>query len=181
MKGWLLLILGIGTTHKGQVWIWLGALGLAINMRATLIRGSVNNIKALLRWRSNSCRLEFVSIPSLGGGRVDRHPSFSLFSIYIYIIFPYLTLTLGLSSNTMYPYIPLSIRFYGLILLPIFQWELQACDVPTHSVVHKILWSDSITYSLDFPRISNKFVNQSTNVYKTMNCDCDSSGSFALK
>mgnify|MGYP006889380848 CR=1 FL=1 len=32
-KGGLLLILGIETTHKGQVWTCLGVLGLAINMR----------------------------------------------------------------------------------------------------------------------------------------------------
>ena len=43
-------------------------------------------------------RLESVSIPSLGGDRVDLHPSFSLSSLsrstYLTIFYPYLMLTL---------------------------------------------------------------------------------------
>ena len=32
-KGGLLLILGIETTHKGQVWTFLATLGMTMNMR----------------------------------------------------------------------------------------------------------------------------------------------------
>ena len=42
-------------------------------------------------------RLEFVSIPSLGGGRVDWYPSFSLSFL---IVYRYLMLTIDISSNT---------------------------------------------------------------------------------
>ena len=44
-------------------------------------------------------RLESVSIPSLEGGRVDRHPSFSLFFFTIYHLFPYFILTSEIFSN----------------------------------------------------------------------------------
>ena len=37
-------------------------------------------------------RLRYVSIPSLGGGRVDQHLSFPLFLFTIYHLFPYLCL-----------------------------------------------------------------------------------------
>ena len=44
-------------------------------------------------------RLRYVSIPSLGGGRVDQHLSFPLFLFTIYHLFPYFMLTLEIISN----------------------------------------------------------------------------------
>ena len=34
-------------------------------------------------------RLKSVLIPSLGGGQLDRHPSFSFFLLFIYHLFPF--------------------------------------------------------------------------------------------
>ena len=43
-------------------------------------------------------RLESISIPLLRDGRVDWHPSFSFSFLSIYFLYPYLMLTLDLSS-----------------------------------------------------------------------------------
>ena len=106
----------------GQVWTCMGALGIAINKRprypqliifwstsrlcscggSTLVSSAPAPVTT---WRHvggmrRRSRLKSISIPSLGGGWVDRHPSFSLFSIS-YLIFPYHTLGLGISSNSL--------------------------------------------------------------------------------
>ena len=61
-------------------------------------------------------RLESVSIPSLGGDRVDRHPSFSLFFLISYIYYPYSMLTLDDNSNTL---------FVCLFISVLCVWELR--------------------------------------------------------
>ena len=78
-------------------------------------------------------RLESVSIPSLGGGRVDRHPSFSLFSLFfldLSILFPYSMLTLVPRSLIF------GIRAYVLTFLLIFfclrdGWDRSLCGRPS--------------------------------------------------
>ena len=114
-KGGLLLILGTETTPKGQVWTCLGALGLAISMRPSY------PIWLCHSGGSNSCTMS-APVPrrhttvvwvadrgssssrSFRSGVVGWINTFlpSLLSYYLSIFYPYLMLTLDLSSNSWY-------------------------------------------------------------------------------
>ena len=122
----------------GQVWTCLGAVGIAINKRPSYPHliifwttsrlcpcgGSILVASASAPGMTrrhdggmgHQSRLESVSIPSLGGGRVDHHPSFSL-SLSPFLFLYLLSLSYAYFRSYLLHYLYLSPSYAAAVVI----------------------------------------------------------------